>query len=163
MKRLADGDLDVRIEGRERGDEIGEMVRSVSVFRNAALENIRLDQEARRRENCRAQKRSAVAPSGAYRRRQRQALTALAGVLASLAEGDLETLMDEKLPDDFAEMASTYNLAVEALRATLSDVRSATSRSTAEPAIWQLPPMNWRTGQNSRPQLSNRVRGRCAI
>ncbi|HEX2148003.1 MAG TPA: HAMP domain-containing protein, partial [Pseudorhizobium sp.] len=46
MKRLADGELDISIEGRERGDEIGDMVRSVTVFRDAALENIRLEQEA---------------------------------------------------------------------------------------------------------------------
>ncbi len=128
MKRLADGDLDVRIEGRERGDEIGEMVRSVNVFRSAALENIRLDQEAKAaRELSSAEAERRNAERGRIAAEQRQALTALAGVLASLAEGDLETLMDEKLPDDFAEMASTYNLAVEALRATLSDVRSATS------------------------------------
>ncbi|UIY31157.1 methyl-accepting chemotaxis protein [Neorhizobium galegae] len=46
MKRLADGDLEVKIEGRERGDEIGDMVRSVTVFRDAAVENVRLEQDA---------------------------------------------------------------------------------------------------------------------
>ncbi|MCD4663451.1 HAMP domain-containing protein, partial [Agrobacterium sp.] len=46
MKRLAQGDLSVSIEGRERGDEIGDMVRSVTVFRDAAIENVRLEQDA---------------------------------------------------------------------------------------------------------------------
>jgi methyl-accepting chemotaxis protein len=126
MKRLADGDLEVRIEGRERGDEIGDMVRSVSVFRDAAIENIRLEQEAasaRELSNAEAERRASERARVAGE--QRQALTALSGVLGKLAEGDLEKGMDENLPDDFVDMARTYNRAVEELRATLAEVRSA--------------------------------------
>ena len=46
MTRLASGDLEVAIDGRNRGDEIGDMVRSVAVFRDNAVENVRLGQEA---------------------------------------------------------------------------------------------------------------------
>jgi methyl-accepting chemotaxis protein len=126
MKRLADGDLDVAIEGRERADEIGDMVRSVTVFRDAAIENIRLEQEAASARDLssaeaerRASERARIAAE------QRQALNALNEVLGKLAEGDLQRSMDENLPDDFVEMAHTYNDAVEALRLTLEDVRSA--------------------------------------
>ncbi|WP_440410746.1 methyl-accepting chemotaxis protein [Neorhizobium petrolearium] len=125
MKRLAAGDLEVRIEGRERGDEIGDMVRSVTVFRDAALENVRLEQEAaaaRDLSNAEAERRATERARIAAE--QRQALTALSDVLGQLAEGDLERSMDENLPEDFIEMARTYNQAVEALRATLADVRS---------------------------------------
>ena len=125
MKRLADGDLEVRIEGRERGDEIGDMVRSVTVFRDAAVENVRLEQEAtnaRELSNAEAERRATERARIAGE--QRQALTALSEVLGKLAEGDLERSMDDNLPEDFVEMARTYNQAVEALRATLADVRS---------------------------------------
>ncbi|WP_117191268.1 methyl-accepting chemotaxis protein [Rhizobium terrae] len=125
MKRLADGDLEVKIEGRERGDEIGDMVRSVTVFRDAAVENVRLEQDAaaaRELSNAEAERRAAERARIAGE--QRQALTALSDVLGKLAEGDLERSMDEDLPEDFIEMARTYNQAVEALRATLADVRS---------------------------------------
>jgi methyl-accepting chemotaxis protein len=128
MKQLAAGDLDVKIEGRERGDEIGDMVRSVTVFRDAALENVRLEQEAaaaRQLSNAEAERRASDRARIAAE--QRQALTALSDVLGQLAEGDLERSMDENLPHDFVEMARTYNQAVEALRATLADVR-ATAR-----------------------------------
>lgn len=125
MKRLADGDLEVRIEGRERGDEIGDMVRSVTVFRDAARENVRLEQEAdaarelsSAEDDRRASERARIAAE------QRQALAALNEVLGKLAEGDLERSMDENLPADYVEMAQTYNQAIEALRATLADVRS---------------------------------------
>ncbi|QEE44139.1 HAMP domain-containing protein [Rhizobium sp. WL3] len=128
MSRLASGDLSVPIEGRNRGDEIGDMVRSVTVFRDAALENKRLegDAEAARSRSehesaQRAQERARVEAD------QRSALEALSSVLEALANGQLNVSMREDLPEDFVAMASTYNQAVEALRATLEEVRAASS------------------------------------
>ncbi|ENN89263.1 methyl-accepting chemotaxis sensory transducer [Rhizobium freirei PRF 81] len=124
MTRLASGDLEVAIDGRNRGDEIGDMVRSVSVFRDAALENVRLEREA---ESARALSAEEAARRAAERARieaeQKQALNALADVLAKLADGNLEESMREDLSADFVEMAFTYNHAIEALRETLTDVR----------------------------------------
>ncbi len=123
MKRLADGDLGVSIEGRERGDEIGDMVRSVTVFRDAARENVRLEQEAAvARELSSAEAEQRASERARIAAEQQHALTALSGVLGNLAEGDLATGMDENLPADFVMMARTYNQAVDALRATLSEV-----------------------------------------
>jgi methyl-accepting chemotaxis protein len=125
MKRLADGDLDVSIEGRERGDEIGDMVRSVTVFRDAAVENVRLEQEAASaRELSAEESERRNAERARVAAEQRRALNALSHVLGKLAEGDLEEGMAEDLAEDFVEMARTYNQAVEALRTTLADVRS---------------------------------------
>ncbi len=42
MERLAKGDTEVEIAGLERGDEIGDMSRTVQVFRDNALERARL-------------------------------------------------------------------------------------------------------------------------
>ncbi|MFS8048908.1 methyl-accepting chemotaxis protein [Rhizobium sp. BR 314] len=124
MTRLASGDLEVAIDGRNRGDEIGDMVRSVSVFRDAALENVRLEREA---ESARALSAEEAARRASERARieaeQKQALNALADVLAKLADGNLEESMREDLSADFVEMAFTYNHAIEALRETLTDVR----------------------------------------
>lgn len=125
MKRLAEGDLAVNIDGRDRRDEIGDMVRSVTVFRDAALENVRLEQEAA---TARDQSSAEAAGRAEERARiaaeQRAALAALSSALTQLAEGDLERSMDENLAEDFVPMARTYNTAVEALRATLDDVRA---------------------------------------
>ena len=127
MKRLAEGDLEVSIEGRERGDEIGDMVRSVTVFRDAALENIRLEQEAAAaREQSSAESARRAEERARIAAEQHAALKALSDALTQLAEGDLERSMDERLADDFVPMARTYNTAVEALRATLDDVRATT-------------------------------------
>ncbi|MBT9372439.1 methyl-accepting chemotaxis protein [Rhizobium sp. CSW-27] len=125
MTRLANGDLEVKIDGRERGDEIGDMVRSVSVFRDAALENIRLEQEASAAREASSQEAERRAAERArISNEQRQALSALSEVLQRLAGGDLEQEMSESLPEDFVDMARTYNQAVRTLRATLADVRA---------------------------------------
>jgi methyl-accepting chemotaxis protein len=124
MTRLAGGDLEVKIDGRERGDEIGDMVRSVSVFRDAALENVRLEQEASAaRGATEAEAERRATERARISNEQHQALSALSAVLHRLAEGDLEQEMTENLPAEFIEMARTYNQAVSTLRATLSDVR----------------------------------------
>lgn len=47
MKRLADGDLNDAIPGRDRRDEIGDMARTVVVFHENALARTRLEQDAR--------------------------------------------------------------------------------------------------------------------
>jgi methyl-accepting chemotaxis protein len=124
MTRLAGGDLDVAIEGRNRGDEIGDMVRSVTVFRDAARENVRLEREA---ESARTLSAEDATRRAAERTRieeeQTQALSALSDVLHKLAQGNLEAHMRDDLSSDFAAMADTYNHAIEALRQTLADVR----------------------------------------
>ena len=52
-------------------------------------------------------------------------------MLAKLADGNLEEGMAEDLSEDYIVMARTYNNAVEALRATLIDVRSVTDEITS--------------------------------
>ncbi|MBO0131929.1 methyl-accepting chemotaxis protein [Agrobacterium sp. Rnr] len=127
MSRLADGDLSVDIDGSERRDEVGDMVRATIVFRDAARENLRLEEEAaaaRRLAGEEASRRSSEMDRN--ERQLKQAISALSVVLQFLSKGDLEKGMDSNLASDFIEMATTYNDAVEALRSTISDVREAT-------------------------------------
>ncbi|MGJ7040211.1 methyl-accepting chemotaxis protein [Shinella sp. BE166] len=127
MSRLASGDLDISIDGRNRGDEIGDMVRSVAVFRDAARENVRLEQEAETQRQLTAEEQARRASEQArIEADQTEALTALSDVLGQLAAGNLEESMTEALAAEYVAMARTYNNAVEALRVTLSDVRATT-------------------------------------
>ncbi len=131
MTRLAQGDLEVAIEGRNRGDEIGDMVRSVAVFRDNAVENVRLGQEAEAARTLSAEEEARRRQERArIEAEQMAALTALSDVLAKLADGNLEEGMAENLSEDYIVMARTYNNAVEALRATLIEVRTVTDEIT---------------------------------
>ena len=47
MLQLAKGDLEVAVDGAERGDEIGEMARAVQVFLATSVERQKLNREAR--------------------------------------------------------------------------------------------------------------------
>ncbi|HYE50413.1 MAG TPA: methyl-accepting chemotaxis protein [Azospirillaceae bacterium] len=61
MSRLAGGDLAVEVEGRERGDEVGEMARAVQVFKENGLEMRRLEAEsARQKEAAEAERKRAL-------------------------------------------------------------------------------------------------------
>ena len=46
MQRLAEGDKTIEVPAQDRADEIGEMAKAVLVFRDAAVENARLEGEA---------------------------------------------------------------------------------------------------------------------
>ena len=90
MRRLAGGDTSIDLAGEDRKDEIGEMARSVAVFRDAAIEKVdlerRADESRSLSERERQQNESARAEEAL---RMQQAVDALAGGLHQLAEGDL--------------------------------------------------------------------------
>jgi methyl-accepting chemotaxis protein len=48
MSQLAEGDLTVEIEGAERGDQIGNMARAVSIFKNNAIRMAEVESEKNR-------------------------------------------------------------------------------------------------------------------
>ncbi|WP_321393213.1 methyl-accepting chemotaxis protein [Emcibacter sp.] len=61
MSVIAEGDLDADVHGTERGDEIGIMARALQVFKDAAIEKIRLEDEQRVAEEERRQQKEAEA------------------------------------------------------------------------------------------------------
>ncbi|EJZ18891.1 methyl-accepting chemotaxis protein (plasmid) [Rhizobium sp. Pop5] len=127
MMRLADGDLNVPIGDGKRGDEIGDMIRSVTVFRDQALEKTRLEEvaEANRTRDEREQARRA-AEQARIEAEQSEALSALSDMLGKLANGNLAAEMSEDLAAEYVAMARTYNHAIDALRLTLAEVRNTT-------------------------------------
>jgi len=135
MKRLAGGDTGIEIANAERNDEIGDMAQSVVVFRDAALENIRLEEEATEGRKLSAEEARRRAEERAHlQEEQETALSALSDSLALLARGDLEHRLPDDLPESFRPMVANYNEAVEQLRQTLAQARaiSGTLHEVAE-------------------------------
>ncbi|MGI9384926.1 MAG: methyl-accepting chemotaxis protein, partial [Methyloligellaceae bacterium] len=60
MRELAEGDTSVTLQGQDRRDEIGDMIRAVGVFRENALERAVLENEQERRNAARAQRQEQV-------------------------------------------------------------------------------------------------------
>ena len=123
MRRLAEGDTSIELAGENRKDEIGEMVRSVAVFRNAAIEKVALEREAdetrTQTEKRRQDRETAKAEETA---RMQQAVDALANGLHKLSEGDLTIRLNEPFIESLDRLRVDFNSSVEKLNATLSDV-----------------------------------------
>lgn len=60
MRLLADGDNDVSLLGLDRGDEIGDMNRTVQIFRDNAIERERLQEQSEKEELARRTRQSTV-------------------------------------------------------------------------------------------------------
>ncbi len=60
MRRLADGDLEVTVPARGRLDEIGEMAETVQVFKDSALEKVRMEREQEEAERRAEEERRAT-------------------------------------------------------------------------------------------------------
>ncbi|MTI43960.1 methyl-accepting chemotaxis protein [Roseibium hamelinense] len=60
MARLANGENDVAIDGLDRGDEVGEMNRTVQVFKDNAIERARLEKETAQEQSARQERQSKI-------------------------------------------------------------------------------------------------------
>jgi len=127
MQRIQAGELTTAVPALARGDEIGEMARSVDVFRTAAIEKLSLEQSAvadreqleRERERQGAEREQAVA-------RIRIAVDALGRALNQLADGNLAVVIREPFEEDLDTLRRDFNNAVERLSHALSMVKENT-------------------------------------
>ncbi|MBT3906309.1 MAG: HAMP domain-containing protein, partial [Rhodospirillaceae bacterium] len=60
MSVLASGDTTVEIEGAERGDEIGSMAQAVQVFKDNAVERIKLEEKQKAAEKRTEEEKKAM-------------------------------------------------------------------------------------------------------
>lgn len=116
MGKLAGGDYREDVPYADRGDELGEMARSVQVFRQSAQERraARESQEALRTEAEASRER------GDIERRKTEADRArvveqLAGGLERVARGELTVRLAEPFPSEFETLRQDFNAAVAAL------------------------------------------------
>jgi methyl-accepting chemotaxis protein len=128
MGELAQQNHDIEVEGTDRGDEIGHMARAVLVFRDAAIEKVRLEAQAEeqrrlsedeRRRNAEAQAKSAE--------EQAKVVRGLAEGLGALAAGDLGFRLNA---DDFTEayqqIKEDFDAAIAHLQKTIAALATAT-------------------------------------
>ena len=129
MLRLAEGARDAVIPYAARKDEVGEMAAAVEVFRQAAIANHRLEQEAeaaRRHAEVERQRVTAEAEAAAQARLE-EATSGLASGLRRLARGDLSFELTEPFSAEFDALRHDLNSAVKQLAETLSTVAQTTA------------------------------------
>jgi len=113
MGRLASGDMTVRIEGAERGDEIGGMAKAVQVFKDNMV--AREEAEAQ----IAAQRQEAERIRNENDARDRAAAAEIAALCGKIAAGDLSDRLGEQGKEGFYLAVSQQ---LNQLTATLQDM-----------------------------------------
>ena len=128
MSNLAAGDTENEIPFAGRKDEVGAMAGAVEVFRQAAISNRQLQEEAEEaRAHAEADRiRLQEEAEAAAQARLQEATSGLAAGLRRLASGDLAFQLTEPFAPDFEALREDLNSAVARLSAALSEVASST-------------------------------------
>jgi methyl-accepting chemotaxis protein len=132
MDRLAAGDLSKEPPGGHRGDEIGDMARTLVVFRNAALENIRLQAEAdQTRSWTDAERAARLAEQQDEGRRLAIVVEELGAGLSRLAECNIRVTIDQPFAEQFEPLRRDFNESIAAFQETLEKVLETTAQIQA--------------------------------
>ncbi|KQV81375.1 methyl-accepting chemotaxis protein [Rhizobium sp. Root1220] len=128
MAVLAAGDYAKEVPFRHRADEIGEMARAVSVFRQSAEErnNIRLRQDAERQ--AQTQRDAAHAAIKAEDEAARETvIDSLSRGLECLSGGDLTVRINEPFEAAYEKLREEFNSSVRTLFGTMMEISTVTN------------------------------------
>ena len=126
MGRLAEGDNQVEVPSTGRGDEIGRMAQAVQVFKDAAIEKLRVEaQSIEIRQGADAERTRTEADKAREAEEDHIAVNALAAGLASLAKGDLTHRIDAQFSPKTQKLKDDFNSAISQLQETMSSVTGA--------------------------------------
>ena len=128
MGQLAGGNYDRDVPHQGRRDEIGDMARSVGIFREAVLER-RAARERQQEDDARnlaeTERRAAeIAAEAASRDR---VVAALDAGLRGLASGDLSQRIEVSFPPEFEKLRVNFNDSLRVLEDTISQVIEGSS------------------------------------
>jgi methyl-accepting chemotaxis protein len=127
MRVLAHGDLEVEIDGLDRGDEVGEMANAVQVFKTNAIERVRVEKDANEhRAEVETERRRVETEKARAAETQTQAMSQLGDGLQRLAGGDLTCRLDQRFPTEFAKIRDDFNAAASKLMETVRAVVAST-------------------------------------
>ncbi|MCM2442413.1 HAMP domain-containing protein [Agrobacterium vitis] len=123
MNKLANGDRDSTIPHAERGDEIGEMAGAVEVFRQNAIERVRLEQETEANRSISERERIERDKQKAQEAADVQfAVDNIATGLAALSDGDVSYRISQPFTPALDGVRNDFNLSAEKLKSALSRV-----------------------------------------
>jgi methyl-accepting chemotaxis protein len=123
MHQLIDGNTEFELHGGSRNDEVGDIVRSVEKFRQAAIEKRQLEQESRTNRKQNDQERASHQATTQRQSEQVQdTVTQLAKGLEILAAGDLITTLDNPFMEDMEPVRQNFNISVSKLHDALSGI-----------------------------------------
>jgi methyl-accepting chemotaxis protein len=128
MKALAAGDHKIEVPAQNNKDEIGEMAKAVVVFREAAIENARLEREAaeHRASAEKERVRNEEAQREAIERERVIVANSLGAALSKLAAKDLTYRMPADIPEAYRKLQADFNEAIGQLEEAMRSVTGST-------------------------------------
>ncbi len=127
MGKLSNGDLTPQVDGVERKDEVGGMARAVQVFKDNALEKVRLEKNLKIAQAEAETERLAAAELQAQAAERQQAVVeSLATGLANLADGDLLFRLNHAFSAEYEKLRNDFNAAMDRLAATMTAITANT-------------------------------------
>ena len=123
MTRLAEGDTDSDVSGLDRHDEVGQMAKAVSVFRDNAIERAEIEARAEADRNLSdGERREREAQKAREASELERAVAALGDGLRRLAAGDLASHIDQPFVAHLDALREDFNNSVEKLNEALHTV-----------------------------------------
>ncbi len=123
MTRLAEGETDTDVPGLDRRDEVGQMAEALDVFRNSAIERIRLETQAEAdRSMTDAERREREAQKAREAAELSRTTEALGDGLRRLASGDLASHIDVPFAEHLDGLRRDFNNSVEKLNEAMRAV-----------------------------------------
>ncbi|MBX4902961.1 MULTISPECIES: methyl-accepting chemotaxis protein [Rhizobium] len=123
MKRLAEGDTDSDISGLDRRDEVGQMAKAVSIFRDNAIERRQIEARADAdRSVSERERREREAQKAREAAELERAVAALGDGLRRLAAGDLASSIGEPFVAHLDALRQDFNHSLEKLNETMQAV-----------------------------------------
>ncbi len=123
MESLAAGDTSTEIDGKDRGDEVGQMAATVQAFRENAIERIRLENETEANRSMSEKDRIEREKQKAQEAADIQfAVNNLATALSRIAEGDVTYRIAQPFVPSLDGIRGDFNRAAEQLQSTLTQV-----------------------------------------
>ncbi len=110
MHTMADGDTDTAIPATGNKSEIGDMARTLDIFRQSLSRQKELESEQKTRE-----------------KEQAEVVKTLGNSLSSLSQGDLTVKIGSEFPADYGQLRQDFNQTVETLSGTMSRMVEATN------------------------------------
>jgi len=152
MGRLAGGDMKADIVGSERRDEIGGMARALQVFKDAGIEKLRLEGEAKALANkVEAERVKTEAERAAAAKQLDFVVDSLAGGLEKLSSGDLLFRLNTNFDAAYEKLRNDFNSAVVKLQDTMTSISANTAgvRSGAGEITFASDDLSRRTEQQA--------------
>jgi methyl-accepting chemotaxis protein len=123
MTSLAEGHTDTPVDGMKRRDEIGQMAKAVQIFRENAIERVRLEQETEANRSMSERDRIEREKQKAQESADVQfAVENLASGLSKLSEGDVSYRIIQPFAMNLDSIRADFNGSAEKLQAALRRV-----------------------------------------